>query len=245
GSHGSGYFTQYRNVRAVDVYMGVLLRGSGEVTKGVYGAGRIQYLVQAEHGDCTDVDGLYFSDGVPDWVSHAKYQYSYSTGKLFSGVRLVLGKLIKTRPVTVSNVHLQGVKDSVIQLSGTGSVGPITLSGAINVITDNEEADTSEFHLIRAGTPGGPTMTGPVRISRSTILNKPNSPKTRVTEMSVTNFIWSTGSYLRDGNGSVRVTLADDAVLTLPIVPKNAMRVSLYCSARYTSSWQITDALVW
>lgn len=245
GSHGGGYFTKYDNTRAIGTTVAVNLRGMDEEVVGVYGAGKMNHLVNSFYGDGVIARGLFYTDGVPDWISESKYAYGYPLGgKLLSALRIEASNIIKTKPHMISDIDIKGVKRAIIDVRGAGTVGPITLSGSLNVITDNEEGDYSAFEYICPETTGAVTINGPVFVGQVNLINRPTAPKTTIHMVRPGRFVMG-ANYWRNRD-QYFFTLADDAVIKIPCNRFGTTKLSLrfYNNSR-SPNVQITDAQVW
>ena len=245
GSHGAGYGTRYRAIRGFNVVSVVNLRGFDEEVRGVYGAGQITRLVNSFYGDGGVVDGLYYSDGVPDWASSTDYDYGYSNGgKLTAALRIEASSIIPTKPHMLSNIHLRGVKRSLIDIEGTGTVGPIVVSGSIDIITDNEDGDLTTFDLIRNTGGGTVKFSGPIRVGSITLLNSPTAPKGTINLVNQTDFDLQ-GNYWKYGT-QYFLTIGDDSFAKIPCTRFGTTRMSLRMRSRDRSPViHVNDAEVW
>jgi hypothetical protein len=228
GSHGAAWNTVYSESKGGGVNVVVNLRGFDEAVHGVYGSGAMEHLVSSFIGDGVVWDGGWYSDGIADWVTDQKYFYGYGLGgKLRSALNITASSIIPTKPHMVSNLRLKGVIQAIVDVTDGGSVGPIILSGALDVITDNEQGDQTAFNYIRATGSGTKTLTAPVLIGRVNLLNKPTAPKTSIAVISLSNFTLVTGAYVRQPNGEVLCIIPDDGVFKMLVRRDGTTRFSI------------------
>lgn len=221
GSHGCAWGTVYINSRGVDTSGVINCRGSDEVVRGVYGAGKMEQLVNVFSGDGLDADGLYYTDGHPDWVTDWDYAYPtpQADRKLMDVVRIAAYNIIPTKPHHVSNIVARGVWRSLISLEsgGDAGVGPITVGGKIDIQTDDQNGLLSDFTLFRkSGAGPNINVNGPIWCGPVSIRNHPASPKVAIRMIDMSVFNWLNGAFFRAPNGEVGAVIEDDAVFKLP-----------------------------
>lgn len=248
GSHGGGFFTRYINSRGSNVVAVINLRGCDEVVRGVYGAGKIDRMVNSFYGDGADIDGVFYSAGNAEWASGPKYVNSTSAGgRLNMVLRIDAASILSTKLHSLRNVTARGVKSALVGIVGSGSVGPIDVSGNISILTDDVDGDEANFYALRQMSGGPATFAGPVRLGAMSILNSPEAPKALI-GMATTSFVFASGAYLKLPNGAVQVQMADDTAIKFPVyVQGTTARLSLRCVSRdrTTPYLHINDAEIW
>ena len=242
GSHGGAVGTVYKDSRGFNTFGILNLRGANEKVSGVYGAGEMEHMVNMFYGDRPAIDGLFYTDGRPDWAVNPNLTSKYTaSGKLLDAV-VVVGNSNPLRPLCIANVALRGVTRSLLSLVDAGVHGPITIGGTVDIITDNERANSNTFWLIRATGSGNPTLAGPVQIGPVSIKSKPNAPKAFTYWINPLHFLIQ--SYVMLPNGVVIVSIPDDGVATVPVVTADVARVSAYPYQR-VGTWALMDAVLW
>ena len=242
GSHGGAVGTVYTNSRGVNTYGIINLRGSNEKVSGVYGAGAIEHMVNIFYGDRATIDGLFYTDGRPDWMTSPALTSKYTIeGKLRDGV-VVVSNSNPLRPISISNVILRGVTQSLLSLVGGGVHGPITIGGIVDIITDNEQGNQSTFWLIRATGSEVPNLSGPVNIGPVSIKSKPSAPKQFVYIINPAGF--DIQSYVKLPSGAVIASVANNSAVTIPVATQDVARVSVYPYLR-VGTWALIDAILW
>lgn len=229
GSHGAAYGTIYNNSRGVDVWAVMNLRGKSESVKGVYGAGRIDTLVNVFSGDGLNARGLYYTDERPDWVANPDLT-SKATRHGFLNVGIAIdGSIQPNRTHVIADVALHGLKLCMVSLSNAPNIGWLVLGGSQVYTVHNEDADQNTFQLVRVSGTGTPTISGGMDLGHPTILNKPNAPKSifylaRLDQMNLAD-----GAPVKWPDGSVRFYLSDDAVAAFPAHATGCGILDLHC----------------
>lgn len=217
GSHGAGYQTRYRDIRGASTYGVVNIRGEDEEIQGIWGCGQMQELLHIFYGDGVKASGFYYTDQRPDWLANpGLYSKSTRNGKLVDVISID-GTVNGYKPHHFSDFAIRGLSRSCVSLDTAPTIGGLVLGGMIDLEVDNEDGDNATFSYIRATGTGTPTILGVVDLGRPTIRNKISAPKTTINLMTMGNFTFASGAYVKWPDGSVRATIADDGVLKLPV----------------------------
>lgn len=245
GSHGGGRGTIFKNSRGVDVYTIVNTRGAFEAVRGVYGAGKIERLVGVLRSDGFDIDGLFFSDGRPEWVPDLDFWSKFTQrGKLNDAVLYEAGRVQRAAPIAIRNARLSGIKRSLLAIQGAGEVGPVLLGGQIDIQTDNQEGDSDTFWTVRRVGSDVPTLTGVVDLRSVMVRNHPDRPKALLRHLNFDTFSLVREGHVRMPGGQVVVPIENDGVFILPVDQGfSSALVSIYPYVR-DRPWQMISGRV-
>ena len=152
GSHGSGRFTTYSNCKGVDVYVGMNLRGRGEIVHNYTHFGCGENMVSINFGSGHTIDGLTYDDQFTEEARSADFRHVTSTR---AGKRMVAPVMIDwSEPMvgmmmtTIRNVRAKSVSTAGIVVQGTGADIRYLVLSNWDLTISSEETDRTTFEFL-------------------------------------------------------------------------------------------------
>ena len=219
GSHGASFFSEFDDCYGYQTYGVVDQRGTGGKVGNLYGAGKMAYLAFMGGGGNPILDGLYYTNGRPGWMSNLARDNALSPqGNLSDVIWLDVATAKNSDPLSISNMVIQGVENSIVNLRNNGQVPPVTFGGMLDVqVTYGSwNLGATPFTWFNHIGTGNATFIGAVDFGRPRIRNHPTYPQSSIDLFMETTFPIADGVPVYYPDGSIRTFVSDGAVVSIP-----------------------------
>jgi len=219
GSHGGSFFSEYTNIKGYQTTGIMVIRGDSERISGVFGVGKMLYMTFIQYGGIPAMENFYYTNGQASWISNLELDSSLTAqGNLQAVIHLDISNTKNIEPLSLSNLTIHGVEQSIIQLINSGTVGPITLGGILDIQTTYgtfSEAPSTFGVIVHTGE-NSASLSGPIKFGNPTIRNHPANPQNSIIYLNVNSITIPDGLPLYYPDGSIRIYVSDSSVISLP-----------------------------